>query len=200
MTNKEMILKMLEMQDGLNCMVDADWVKKNREWYRAIWIECAEAMDAHGWKWWKKQNPDMDGLKMELVDIWHFILSWAIQHGDYDIIEGMSDPFKMGSLINNIEAMAKFSASKNLEDTVFCFSNALASAQMTIADLYVMYAGKYTLNGFRQDNGYKDGSYRKTWHDGREDNEHLIDILPHVSLGEDFVADVYHGLKVRYEL
>ena len=23
--------------------------------------------------WWKKQNPDMDGLKMELVDIWHFI-------------------------------------------------------------------------------------------------------------------------------
>jgi len=37
-----------------------------------------------GHKWWKKQDCDMAQLRMELVDIWHFILSAAIQskHGN----------------------------------------------------------------------------------------------------------------------
>jgi dimeric dUTPase (all-alpha-NTP-PPase superfamily) len=187
------------MQNELNCMVDVDWLEKNREWYRAIWIECAEAIDHHGWKWWKKQTPDMDQVKMELVDIWHFILSWVIQDGNVDIVEAMSDPMVTGILIENIETMAMYSTGRDIDGTVFAFSNALSCAEMTITDLYAMYAGKYTLNAFRQDNGYKDGTYRKTWSDGREDNEHLIEILPHVSLGEDFEADVYAGLKVRYE-
>lgn len=199
MKNKEMLLKMIEMQNELNCMVDADWIEKNREWYRAIWIECAEAMEHLGYKWWKKQNPDMDKVKMELVDIWHFILSWVIQDGGCDLVEAMNDPLKSATLISSIEAIARSSSAKYIEDTVFNFSSALVGAEMSIADLYAMYAGKYVLNAFRQDNGYKDGSYRKTWRDGREDNEHLIELLPSVLFGEDFQADVYAGLSVRYE-
>ena len=34
---------------------------------------------------------------------------------------------------------------------------------------------KNVLNFFRQDNGYKDGSYIKLW-DGKEDNQHLVEL------------------------
>ena len=50
----EKILEMLQMQADMNARVDADWRSRGREWYRAIWIECAELMDHYGgWKWWK---------------------------------------------------------------------------------------------------------------------------------------------------
>ena len=39
-----------------------------------------------------------------------------------------------------------------------------------------MHALKNVLNFFRQDNGYKEGSYRKEWN-GREDNEYLVEII-----------------------
>ena len=43
---------MLEMQDAMNSRVDRDWLERGREWYRAVWIECAELMDHYGgWKW-----------------------------------------------------------------------------------------------------------------------------------------------------
>ena len=35
--------------------------------------------------------------------------------------------------------------------------------------LYKLYVGKNILNQFRQDNGYKEGTYIKVW-DGEEDN------------------------------
>ena len=33
---------MMLMQDAINRQIDEDWADKGREWYRAIWIECAE--------------------------------------------------------------------------------------------------------------------------------------------------------------
>ena len=42
---------MLEMQEQMNQKVNADWRQQNYEWYRAIWVECAELMDHYGWKW-----------------------------------------------------------------------------------------------------------------------------------------------------
>ncbi len=42
--------------------------------------------------------------------------------------------------------------------------------------LYALYMGKNVLNQFRQDHGYKDGSYIKIW-DGAEDNAVLSEIL-----------------------
>ena len=42
-------------------------------------------MDHYGWKWWKKQSPDTEQVKLELVDIWHFGLSQLIlEHGIND--------------------------------------------------------------------------------------------------------------------
>ena len=60
------------------------------------------------------------------------------------------------------------------------------------------YVGKNTLNFFRQDNGYKDGTYIKEW-DGLEDNEVLVEILETLDpTHEDFKNQVYKGLADRY--
>ena len=31
--------------------------------------------EPRGYKWWKKQTPDMEQVRLEVVDIWHFGLS-----------------------------------------------------------------------------------------------------------------------------
>jgi len=43
--------------------------------------------------------------------------------------------------------------------------------------LYSLYVGKNTLNIFRQQNGYKDGDYLKTWEDNKEDNVVMQEIV-----------------------
>ena len=57
---------------------------------------------------------------------------------------------------------------------------------------------KNVLNFFRQDHGYKSGSYIKIWH-GREDNEVLSEILASAEHVDDNFADwVYQQLQAAY--
>ena len=79
---KQQLATMLELQGDMNTKVHAEWRDQNFEWYRAIWVECAELLDHYGWKWWKKQTPDVDQITLELVDIWHFGLSLLLLSGD----------------------------------------------------------------------------------------------------------------------
>jgi hypothetical protein len=58
--------------------------------------------------------------------------------------------------------------------------------------------GKNVLNFFRQDNGYKQGSYSKDWN-GQEDNEVLVTILNSSdAAAQDFRDQVYAQLSARY--
>jgi hypothetical protein len=51
---------------------------------------------------------------------------------------------------------------------------------------------------FRQDNGYKSGTYVKNWA-GREDNEHLVELVAALDKSADNFADqVYRALESRY--
>ena len=79
---KQQLATMLELQGDMNTKVHAEWRDQDFEWYRAIWVECAELLDHYGWKWWKKQTPDVDQIALELVDIWHFGLSLLLLSGD----------------------------------------------------------------------------------------------------------------------
>ena len=72
---KQQLTTMLQLQGEMNTKVHSEWQEQEFEWYRAIWVECAELLDHYGWKWWKKQTPDVDQIALELVDIWHFGLS-----------------------------------------------------------------------------------------------------------------------------
>jgi hypothetical protein len=65
-------------------------------------------------------------------------------------------------------------------------------------ELYRQYVGKNVLNFFRQDHGYKEGTYNKIWN-GREDNEHLVDVLSNLDISlSDYSDKVYSGLELRY--
>ena len=64
--------------------------------------------------------------------------------------------------------------------------------------LGLKHVGKNVLNFFRQDHGYKAGTYQKLW-GGREDNEHLVEIMQSLDSGSaSFQHQLYASLKDRY--
>ena len=211
------LVSMLEMQDGMNKKVNPDWVAANNNWHRAIQVEAVEAIEHHGWKWWKKQNCDMAQLRMELVDIWHFILSTVIQNTRgsirFSTIEMISELnlsqksvqfdnqyyilAKM-SLVEKLDLMVGLSAAKRT--SLALFDSLLSDCGMSWVELFKQYTGKNVLNVFRQDYGYKAGTYIKIWN-GREDNEHLVEVLDIIDLSANNVHDeLYQTLKSRYLL
>jgi dimeric dUTPase (all-alpha-NTP-PPase superfamily) len=200
---KNKLETMLEMQDAMNSRVNPDWRQANSEWYRAIWTECAEMLEHYGWKWWKHQQPDLDQVRLELVDIFHFAMSdYLLREADKQavvdrIIEELADPTNETDIPCAIEAMAQ-STIANQSMHFSTFANVLQLIDMDFDQLYRLYVGKNVLNFFRQDHGYKDGSYIKVWN-GLEDNEHLTQLLNDLdSDSADFKDNVYKGLELRY--
>ena len=195
---------MLEMQDAMNRKVDEDWLDKNREWYRAVWIECAELMDHYGgWKWWKASSPDTEQVVLEIVDIWHFGLSMQItSKRDYlGIATRLCDEWHADTpsdgFLQDVETLAA-AALVERRFAVVTIKHLLAQVGRDFDDLFAAYVGKNVLNFFRQDNGYKDGSYIKNWQ-GKEDNVHLVEIMQGVDLNApDLQQAVYAGLAARY--
>ena len=201
---KQQISSMLELQDSMNSKVKADWREQNFEWYRAIWIECAELLDHHGWKWWKKQQPDVNQIALELVDIWHFGLSLLLLKDQSidDICDMVANAFNevdgSGEFAINLEEFtAKTLVTKDFD--VDGFVGLVKGINMQFDQLYVAYVGKNVLNFFRQDHGYQDGSYHKQW-GGKEDNEHLVEIVAKLDTNlPSFKDDLYAEMKAVYE-
>lgn len=204
--NTEHIKIMLELQNSMNSKVNANWQQQGYEWYRAIWVECAELMDHYGWKWWKKQSPDTEQVALELIDIWHFGLSILLQSGksQADIVEQIQSSLKIKTDQPDFRIDLEKFVAATLTDQQFhiaLFGRMMAGINMSFEQLYQGYVGKNVLNFFRQDHGYKDGSYRKHWHDGREDNEHLVESVQSLDANKlSFKDDLYAALKYRYTI
>ncbi|HIE58869.1 MAG TPA: dUTPase, partial [Hydrogenothermaceae bacterium] len=77
---KKEILDMLKLQNQLNTKINPNWRKGRNhvDFARATWLECAELVESLPWKWWKKQTPDIENVQIEVVDIWHFIMSFIL--------------------------------------------------------------------------------------------------------------------------
>lgn len=123
---------------------------------------------------WKKQpGADMKQAFMELVDVFAFAMS-AEKFIDDDTCN-----------INIIHTGSDYNIEKGINYLIFHivngeFDQVLRSVyrmcvylfDRPITDIYHYYMGKQTLTRFRQDNGYKNGTYIKMW--GKlEDNEYL---------------------------
>jgi dimeric dUTPase (all-alpha-NTP-PPase superfamily) len=198
--NLQKLVVMLEMQNAMNTKVHEQWFSQGFEWYRAIWVECAEMLDHYGWKWWKKQTPDTDQVILELVDIFHFGLSLRIDgETSYEQLAAqleaeLSAPVQADDFKQTLELLAA-SAVAEKSFNAAAFAGCMVQIGMDIDDLYRGYVGKNTLNFFRQDHGYKDGSYIKVWN-GQEDNEHLVEVVKSLDTEHaDFAKLVYQGLK-----
>ena len=89
MLSSDQATTMLELQATMNSKVDPDWMNAKYPYLRAVAIEGAEAIEHHGWKWWKKQQKDLAQLQMELIDIWHFFLSEILLRANGDQKESL---------------------------------------------------------------------------------------------------------------
>ncbi len=201
------ILQMLKLQQELNDATNGlNWengITKNRkiiDWRRCIYLECAELIDSYPWKHWKNidANPDYDNIKIEIVDIWHFVMSEALRIYKINHLGTIEN---IASMVTNMSEFENFSQDENskvldlykqmelVEDvikTAFCKNdiNALVISFLTMSsklnlklpELYNLYIGKNILNKFRQEHGYKDGTYIKIWN-GKEDNVVMQNIL-----------------------
>ena len=200
---KEQLAAMLVMQDEMNTKVHPRWNEQGFHWYRAIWTECAELMEHYGWKWWKKQAPDLEQVKLEIIDIWHFGMSILLLSGksiselSEEIAADLETPRADGGFREAVENFAGDTILTKSFNTAR-FAEVMKAAEMSFDDLYIGYVGKNVLNFFRQDHGYKDGTYVKQWN-GREDNEHLVDIVQALNpISENFREELYEGLKTKY--
>ena len=217
MLSSEQASTMLSLQESMNSKVDPDWIKARYPYLRAVAIEGSEAIEHHGWKWWKKQDKDLAQLQMELIDIWHFLLSEILLRHDgdqekalssllgalskvkeQDLINFDGQKIQVNScdLVSKLELLIATAISRRIE--LALFGAIMMDCELSWADLYSQYVGKNVLNMFRQDNGYKEGSYKKIW-DGKEDNEHLVDILISLDPNKNkFKDQIYSALQKAY--
>ena len=194
---------MLELQNSMNSKVNEDWRSAGNEWYRAIWMEASEMLEHYGWKWWKKQEPEIMQVKLEVVDIVHFALSIRLEQNQSldDAAELIARDFENFMQAEDIRKSIECLALLTLTDQGAHFTfiaGIMKYLDMTFDELYEIYVGKNVLNMFRQDNGYKEGSYNKVWN-GREDNEYLADIMKALDADSlSFQDDVYAALSRNY--
>ncbi|MDH5434714.1 MAG: dUTP diphosphatase [Gammaproteobacteria bacterium] len=202
-STQQQLITMLDLQDAMNTKVNESWREQGYEWYRAIWIECGEMLDHYGWKWWKHQSPDMPQVKLELVDIFHFGLSCRLVDLDdkkkiaETLAEEFSSPKTDTEFRTTLEALALDTLqTKNFNATLF--AGCMQQIDMPFSELFSSYVGKNVLNFFRQDHGYKEGTYHKVWH-GKEDNEHLVEAIEMLDVSsKNFSDELYQELKRRY--
>ena len=217
MLSSDQATTMLELQATMNSKVDSHWLNANYPYLRAVAIEGAEAIEHHGWKWWKKQQKDLAQLQMELIDIWHFFLSEILLRAEGDQKEALKLLLQLipgtksekiikfdgkeinlegCDLISKLEILIATAISKRIE--IDLFSMIMDDCELSWGELYSQYVGKNVLNIFRQDYGYKKGTYIKIW-DGREDNEHLVDIIDSLDPKNiNFKEAVYSLLQKAY--
>lgn len=268
-----MIAHMMTMQDTMNTMViGRDWVDEDNhpevDFASAMAAEAGEFPDHMGFKWWKKQEPDVHQAKLELVDIYHFMISHIAQISFNQLkganerdgsprfsnqelkqvaldktsalvaagVSEMLENSRCGALVesfndmkclhdkrkklcrtvrraveilevDNIQREIRKEEPRTIEECVVeavdVFLVACALIGMSGKELYLNYVGKNVLNRFRQDYGYKDGSYVKIWN-GLEDNQVLEQFIKMQSKVDnldstvDYEAAVYKYLERHY--
>ena len=205
------VKSMFFLQNELNSLIDSSWFEhKHWDFQRATMIELGELMDHYGYKWWKKQEPNIDQCKLEVIDILHFHISHLIQaaHRDGyeydayfpDLAENLVviDIDKSAETIRSLIDEAIFlAAGKNFSSKALGYlMNAFDITPNELCDKYII---KNTLNIFRANNGYKAGTYKKTWN-GKEDNEVLMEVFHTLdSSSPTFADDLYSKLEEEYQ-
>ena len=194
---------MLAKQNSLNVLtVGEDWTTRNLEWYRAIYMEAAEAVESIGYKWWKKKDDiNLDNYAVELIDIVHFTLAWAYEKHGAQFVNNVDttdfqSKYTYNTIIDDIIKQAHLGGNPNTILTLAI--EGLELLNYTVEDVFKMYMTKNVLNEFRQNNGYKDGSYKKMWN-GEEDNVHTFEVAKGITADENFADTLMAELDSFYK-
>lgn len=217
MINFKQIPSMLSLQNTMNNTVNPEWCSLNWDWFRASMLEGAEAVEHHGWKWWKAQTKDIPQLQMEIVDIWHFYLSQFLKTANGDeavaaqlieshyqhfndqpvVFDGRNYDLSSLDLLEKLDLLIGLSAAKRLH--VPLLINLVYATGMDWDMFFAQYVKKNILNIFRQKNGYKQGTYHKEWFN-KEDNVFLVEESAKLDpSAENYVSLLWDALTQVYQ-
>ena len=113
------LMQIFEMQKSLNQRIGVDTDKMNEkeqiEWTlnycRALSQETAELIDSVPWKWWAKyQKFDKEKAKIEVIDMFHFLISLA------QVLELSADDVYKGYLKKNEVNFARQDSGYKVKD------------------------------------------------------------------------------------
>ncbi|HEJ2935019.1 dUTP diphosphatase [Pseudomonas aeruginosa] len=206
------IATMLKLQDELNKVINPEWVRANYPFLRAAFVEAAEALDHHGWKWWKSQSPDFYQLQIELIDILHFYFSDALVESGADVnvslgnilremqetsilFDGVEYRLDELDILQLLELLGAMAACRRRSFSVL--DRLMDKCSLSWREAFYQYVSKNVLNLFRQDHGYRDGSYIKIW-GGEEDNVWLERISKEINVDDDYPGQLRSKLEEKY--
>ena len=206
---KNIFETMVKLQHKFNEETIENYLDKNLNWNSAIIAESGELLDSLGYKWWKKVVPDMENVKVEAIDLLHFVISDRIQKNKKMFSEKESLDMVSIEFYNEFNTNKVLKDYSTLEDMIFyliatnsfrlnVMKRIFTKLEMSNEDVYISYITKNCLNKFRQDNGYKDGSYIKVWN-GREDNIVAFEIANEWGADEELFEQLYLDLETYYK-
>ncbi len=216
---EEMFLLQKELNDstnGKNWELGINKFDKEINWLRCIHMEVSELIESTPWKHWKNINakPDMNNIHVELVDIWHFLMSYILQETNVPkavslvnthCIYEANDEVDIKTMVKEAENLSYIALAiqtnnmpsfSGIERFIDQFFRCCKISGLSFTWLQKLYIGKNCLNKFRQNNGYKEGTYKKDWN-GKEDNVIMISFLEkmeNVSFNE-----LYKQLETSYK-
>lgn len=216
---EEMFLLQKELNDntnGKNWELGINKFDKEINWLRCIHMEVAELIDSTPWKHWKniKDAPDMNNIHVELVDIWHFLMSYVLSETNIPkavslvnthCIYEASEQLDIKLLVKETEKLSYIALAiqtgnmpsfSGIERFIDQFFRCCKISGLSFTWLQKLYIGKNCLNQFRQDNGYKEGTYIKVWN-GKEDNVVMVELLEQMD-SVSFNA-LYESLQTKYD-
>jgi hypothetical protein len=207
------LLTVVVLQKLTNNNAKLDWLENPPLYLRAAFMEAVECIDhINSWKWWKKNSPDFHNAAMEMVDIFHFIISDELVTfgGDSEKVANLLlAQFSMPLDIEKIESLSAAQITDMLDDLLIDFRNRttnykrfltiVVATGLSVEKLLLWYTGKGALNNIRQANGYKQGTYLKAWF-GKEDNDTLIEVLDLMNAQSepDLYKAIYTQLESKY--
>jgi dimeric dUTPase (all-alpha-NTP-PPase superfamily) len=217
-------LETVEIQKSFNESIAPGWQLDKQhqkyDFWMAVLDETVEVLGSRHWKWWKNSSKmgdiDWDNIKVELIDIFHFLLSIAIQQ-DMDHV--------LFSQLVNIE-MTKDENPIKVHDEKFFeefWNEFLMGVQMKILpitclklidfwykaggdanELFKEYRIKAALNNIRQEFGYgAANTYEKMWLDVNtntkvEDNVIAWKLAQDIPLNAETTKNITDKLRDYY--
>ena len=204
---------MVKLQHRFNQQLDKDYLKKDWNWNSAIIAESGELLESLGYKWWKKQTPDMENVKVEAIDLLHFVISESIQllskdrsitmcinstaNDFYEYFEEIETYDHLSIMSSKLEELISHLNYDNY-DRFFIMKQIFKALEMSNEDVYISYIVKNCLNKFRQDNGYKNGTYIKDWNN-KEDNVMAYRLAKEIGIKENLFDELYESLNSYYK-
>jgi len=185
----------VNIQDVLNGKADPnnpDWKKARTivDYKLASVLEMAELIESTPWKWWKGGNADLWNVKIEAIDMLHFLSSnISIEERepteDDDKFLGFDNNISTDLFVDNnpdngadrLRAFNIIKAIVNEDESYNLINDIMKSCGLTSDEISSIYIAKYTLNEIRWEGGYALDKYKKMKSGYIDDNGNEVEAV-----------------------